>query len=72
MHRRMLGPHETWVGTLPAGRGAGLAAACTAMATNLAFEGGASAVVLQALHMGEGIYRRLGYREYARAARWSR
>lgn len=61
-----------WVGTLPEGRGAGLAAACTAMATNLAFERGASAAVLQASHMGEGIYRRLGYREYARSSRWSR
>lgn len=61
-----------WVGTLPEGRGAGLAAACTAMATNLAFERGARAVVLQASHMGQGIYRRLGYREYARSTRWSR
>lgn len=61
-----------WVGTLPEGRGAGLAAACTAMATNLAFERGACAVTLQASHMGEGIYRRLGYREYARSSRWSR
>lgn len=61
-----------WVGTLPEGRGAGLAAACTAMATNLAFERGARAVTLQASHMGEAIYRRLGYREYGRTARWSR
>ncbi|CAH0348219.1 GNAT family N-acetyltransferase [Aquabacterium sp. CECT 9606] len=61
-----------WVGTLPQGRGAGLAAACTAMATNLAFDRGARAVTLQASHMGEAIYRRLGYREYGRTARWSR
>ena len=61
-----------WVGTLPEGRGAGLAAACTARATNLAFERGARAVTLQASHMGEAIYRRLGYREYGRTARWSR
>lgn len=61
-----------WVGTLPEGRGAGLAAACTALATNLAFERGARAVTLQASHMGEGIYRRLGYREYGKSARWSR
>ena len=61
-----------WVGTLPEGRGTGLAAACTAMATNLAFERGARAVTLQASHMGETIYRRLGYREYGRTARWSR
>lgn len=61
-----------WVGTLPEGRGAGLAAACTALATNLAFERGAQAVTLQASHMGEGIYRRLGYREYGQSARWSR
>lgn len=61
-----------WVGTLPEARGARLAAACTAMATNLAFERGARAVTLQASHMGEAIYRRLGYREYGRTARWSR
>lgn len=61
-----------WVGTLPEARGTGLAAACTALATNLAFERGARAVTLQASHMGEGIYRRLGYREYGKSTRWSR
>jgi GNAT superfamily N-acetyltransferase len=61
-----------WVGTLPQARGAGLAAACTAMATNLALERGAQAVTLQASHMGEAIYRQLGYREYARTTRWSK
>ncbi len=61
-----------WVGTLPEARGAGLAAACTALATNLAFERGAKAVTLQASHMGEAIYRKLGYREYARTSRWSK
>ncbi|RZI85577.1 MAG: GNAT family N-acetyltransferase [Rubrivivax sp.] len=61
-----------WVGTLPEARGAGLAAACTAMATNLAFERGARAVTLQASPMGEAIYRRLGYRDHGRTARWSR
>ena len=61
-----------WVGTRPEGRGTGLAAACTVLATNLAFERGARAATLQASHMGENIYRRLGYREYGRCARWSR
>jgi GNAT superfamily N-acetyltransferase len=61
-----------WVGTVPAARGAGLAAACTAAVTNLALERGALAVTLQASHMGEAIYRQLGYREYARMQRWSR
>jgi GNAT superfamily N-acetyltransferase len=61
-----------WVGTLPQARGAGLAAACTAMATNLALARGARAVTLQASHMGEAIYRQLGYREYARTTRWSK
>lgn len=61
-----------WVGTLPSARGAGLAAACTARATNLALARGARAVTLQASHMGEAIYCRLGYREYSRITRWSR
>ncbi len=61
-----------WVGTLPEARGAGLAAACTAAGTNLALERGARGVTLQASHMGEPTYRRLGFREYGRMTRWSR
>jgi GNAT superfamily N-acetyltransferase len=61
-----------WVATLPSARGLGLAAACSAQATNLAFEHGARAVALQASPMGDAIYRRLGYREIHRTARWSR
>lgn len=61
-----------WVGTLPEARGAGLAAACTAAVSNLALERGARGVTLQATHMGEPTYRRLGFREYGRMTRWSR
>ncbi len=61
-----------WVGTRPEARGAHLAKACTAAATNLALARGSRAVTLQATPMGEGAYRQLGYREYARQKRWSR
>ena len=60
-----------WVGTEPASRGRGLAAACTAAVTNLALEKGAQAVTLQASKMGEATYKRLGYREFGRTTRWS-
>ena len=52
-----------WVGSLPAARGRGLAAACTAWATNRAFDLGADAAALQASVMGEPVYRRMGYEE---------
>jgi GNAT superfamily N-acetyltransferase len=61
-----------WVGTTPEARGKGLAAACTALVTNLAFEKGAKAVTLQATHMGEPVYRRLGYHAYGEVTRWSK
>ncbi len=61
-----------WVGTLPEARGKGLAAACTALATNLALEKGAKAVTLQATHMGEPTYHRLGYHAYGEVTRWSK
>ena len=61
-----------WVCTLPQARGVGLGAACTAMASQLAFDRGALGITLQASHMGEHIYRRMGFREYARSRRWSR
>jgi ribosomal protein S18 acetylase RimI-like enzyme len=52
-----------WVAALPDARGQGLAAACTVLATNRAFELGADVASLQASSMGESIYRRLGYEE---------
>jgi GNAT superfamily N-acetyltransferase len=52
-----------WVAAIPEARGRGLAAACTVWATNTGFERGATVVSLQASHMGEDIYRRLGYEE---------
>jgi GNAT superfamily N-acetyltransferase len=61
-----------WVGTVPEARGKGLAAACTALVTNLALEKGAKAVTLQATHMGESVYRRLGYHAYGEVTRWSK
>lgn len=61
-----------WVGTVPEARGHGLAAACTAAVTKLALERGARGVTLQASHMGEPTYRRLGFREYGRMTRWSK
>ena len=55
-----------WVGTTPAVRGRGLAAACTSLATNAGFDMGAEAAVLQASVMGEPIYLKMGYREITR------
>ena len=52
-----------WVGTTPAGRGRGLAEACTRTVTNIAFDEGARMVTLQASPMGDPIYRRMGYRQ---------
>jgi predicted GNAT family acetyltransferase len=55
-----------WVGTVPAARSRGLAAAVTRAVGNLAFDAGARVVVLQASVMGEPVYRRLGYVEVTR------
>ncbi|MFN8545480.1 MAG: GNAT family N-acetyltransferase [Candidatus Binatia bacterium] len=55
-----------WVGTLPEGRGRGLAELVTRAATNAAFDLGARMVTLQASVMGEPIYRRMGYVEVTR------
>jgi GNAT superfamily N-acetyltransferase len=52
-----------WVAAVPEARGEGLAAACTVLATNKAFELGAEIASLQASPMGEEIYRRLGYED---------
>jgi ribosomal protein S18 acetylase RimI-like enzyme len=62
-----------WVGTVPAARGSGLGALVTTVATNSAFERGASSCTLQASPMGEPIYRGLGYEtlyRYAEYVRW--
>ena len=59
-----------WVGTVPAARGKGLAALCTRIVGNLAFDRGAQVVVLQASVMGEPIYRAMGYREVTRYPYW--
>jgi ribosomal protein S18 acetylase RimI-like enzyme len=50
-----------WVGTLEEARGKGLAWATTAAATNAGFDLGAEIASLQASHMGEPIYLRMGY-----------
>ncbi len=62
-----------WVGTVPAARTGGLGALVTVLATNLAFEHGASSCTLQASPMGEPIYLRLGYEtiyRYEEYVRW--
>ena len=62
-----------WVGTVPAARSGGLGALVTVLATNLAFEHGASSCTLQASPMGEPIYLRLGYEtiyRYEEFVRW--
>ena len=59
-----------WVGTTPAARGKGLAELCTRTVSNVAFDMGARAVVLQASPMGDPIYRRMGYREVTRYPYW--
>ncbi len=64
-----------WVGTVPAARGTGLGALVTVMATNLAFDRGASSCSLQASPMGASVYRRLGYEtiyHYEEYVRWPR
>jgi hypothetical protein len=50
-----------WVGTIEAARGRGLAWATTAAATNAGLELGAEIASLQASHMGEPLYERMGY-----------
>jgi ribosomal protein S18 acetylase RimI-like enzyme len=50
-----------WVGSSKAARGLGLGWATTATAINAGFEMGAETASLQASHMGEGLYRRMGF-----------
>jgi predicted GNAT family acetyltransferase len=55
-----------WVGTAPEARGKGHATVLMSHASNLAFDLGARAVILQATPYGEPVYRKLGYREVTR------
>ena len=59
VHERVAGIY--WVGTLEEARGKGLGWATTAAATNAGFELGGELASLQASHMGEPIYARMGY-----------
>jgi ribosomal protein S18 acetylase RimI-like enzyme len=52
-----------WVGVLEEARGRGLAALCTATAANAGFELGADCAWLEASHMGEPVYLRMGFEE---------
>ena len=52
-----------WVSTTTAGRGKGLAEACTRWVTNRCFDLGSRAVSLQASPMGYPIYKRMGFAE---------
>ncbi len=64
-----------WVGTVPSARTSGLGALVTTLATNLAFDRGASSCSLQASPMGAPLYRALGYEtiwHYAEYVRWPR
>jgi Acetyltransferase (GNAT) domain len=64
-----------WVGTVPTARTAGLGALVTTLATNFAFDRGASSCTLQASPMGAPLYRQLGYEtiwHYAEYVRWPR
>ena len=55
-----------WVGTAPNMRGRGHASTIMRYVSNLAFERGAAAVILQATPFGEPVYAKLGYRELTR------
>lgn len=55
-----------WVATLAESRGRGYGEAVTRAVSNHAFERGATAVVLQASHFGEPVYRRIGFEEITR------
>jgi hypothetical protein len=51
-----------WIATVPELHRQGLGSAITRRVSNLAFDAGAAAVILQASTHGEPVYRRLGYR----------
>jgi ribosomal protein S18 acetylase RimI-like enzyme len=52
-----------WVGVLEEARGRGLARAVTAAAANAGFDLGADCAWLEASHMGEPVYARMGFEE---------
>jgi ribosomal protein S18 acetylase RimI-like enzyme len=52
-----------WVGVLEEARGRGLAVAVTAAAANAGFDLGADCAWLEASHMGEPVYLRMGFEE---------
>jgi ribosomal protein S18 acetylase RimI-like enzyme len=59
-----------WVGVLEEARGRGLAALCTAAASNAGFSMGADCVWLEASHLGEPVYRRMGFEEVFNYRLW--
>lgn len=61
-----------YVSTLEAARGRGLAELATRLVTNDGFNRGAAFVTLQSSPMGEGIYRRMGYRDLYRSQTFTR
>jgi ribosomal protein S18 acetylase RimI-like enzyme len=52
-----------WVAVLEQARGRGLADLCTRAAANAGFDIGADYAWLEASHMGEPVYRRMGFEE---------
>ena len=52
-----------WVAVVEEGRGRGLADLCTRAASNAGFELGADCAWLEASHMGEPVYLRMGFEE---------
>ena len=52
-----------WVGTIESERGQGLGGYIAQAATNIGFELGAEAVILQASAVGERVYNKLGYKK---------
>jgi ribosomal protein S18 acetylase RimI-like enzyme len=52
-----------WVAVIDEARGRGLADACTRAASNAGFEMGADCAWLEASHMGEPVYLRMGFEE---------
>jgi ribosomal protein S18 acetylase RimI-like enzyme len=57
----------SWVGTTTAARRRGLGEAVTRAVVDAGFDAGATAAWLTASAMGEAVYRRLGFTEFARA-----
>jgi GNAT superfamily N-acetyltransferase len=53
-----------WVGTLPEARGRKIATAMVLYTLERAISMGCTASILQASEMGEGVYLKIGFREY--------